>query len=36
VKLVDLEVDYLHLVPRSRMVKLYLHSPIRLHGTVVN
>jgi hypothetical protein len=25
----------LHLVPRSRMVELYLHSPIRLHGVVL-
>jgi hypothetical protein len=27
---------HLHLVPRSRMVELYLHSPIRLHGVVLN
>jgi hypothetical protein len=27
---------HLHLVPRSRMVELYLHSPIRLHGVVIN
>jgi hypothetical protein len=26
----------LRLVPRSRMVELYLHSPIRLHGVVLN
>jgi hypothetical protein len=26
----------LHLVPRSRMVELYLHSPICLHGIVLN
>jgi hypothetical protein len=26
----------LHLVPRSRMVELYLHSPIRLLGVVLN
>jgi hypothetical protein len=26
----------LHLLPRSRMVELYLHSPICLHGTVLN
>jgi hypothetical protein len=25
-----------YLVPRSRMVELYLHSPICLHGTVLN
>jgi hypothetical protein len=25
----------LHLVPRSRMVELYLHSPIYLHSTVL-
>jgi hypothetical protein len=27
---------HLHLVPKSRMVELYLHSPICLHGIVVN
>jgi hypothetical protein len=27
---------HLLLVPRSRMVELYLHSPIRLHGLVFN
>jgi hypothetical protein len=27
---------YLHLVPRSRKVELYLHSPICLHGIVLN
>jgi hypothetical protein len=27
---------HLHLVPRSRMVELYLHSPICLHGVVLN
>jgi hypothetical protein len=27
---------YLHLLPKSSMVDLYLHSPIRLHGTVLN
>jgi hypothetical protein len=27
---------YLHPVPRSRMVKLYLHLPITLHGVVFN
>jgi hypothetical protein len=26
---------HLHLVPRSRMVELYLHSPICLHGVVL-
>jgi hypothetical protein len=26
----------LDLVPRSRMVELYLHSPIRLSGVVLN
>jgi hypothetical protein len=25
---------HLHVVPRSRMVKVYLHSAIRLHGVV--
>jgi hypothetical protein len=25
-----------HLVPKSRMVELYHHSPIRLHGVVLN
>jgi hypothetical protein len=27
---------HLRLVPRSRMMDLYLHSPIRLHGAVLN
>jgi hypothetical protein len=27
---------HLHLVPRSTMVDLNLHSPICLHGTVLN
>jgi hypothetical protein len=27
---------HLHLVPRSRMVELYLHSYVRLHGIVLN
>jgi hypothetical protein len=27
---------HLHLVPSSRIVELYLHSPIRLDGTVLN
>jgi hypothetical protein len=26
----------LHLVPRPRVVELYLHSPICLHGIVLN
>jgi hypothetical protein len=26
---------HLHVMPRSRMVKLYLHSPICLHGIVL-
>jgi hypothetical protein len=26
---------HFHLVPRSRMVELYLHSPICLHGIVL-
>jgi hypothetical protein len=26
----------LHLVLRARMVELYLHSPIRLHGVLIN
>jgi hypothetical protein len=31
------EADHsLHLAPRSRMVELYLHSPICLHGIVLN
>jgi hypothetical protein len=25
-----------HLMPMSRMVELYLHSPTHLHGVVVN
>jgi hypothetical protein len=28
--------NHVYLVPRSRMVELYLHYPIRLHGTVLN
>jgi hypothetical protein len=32
---VELTTD-LHLVPRSRMEELYLHSPIRLHGMMLN
>jgi hypothetical protein len=27
---------HLHLLPWSRMVELYLHSPIRLHGVMLN
>jgi hypothetical protein len=27
---------HLHLMPRSRMVVLYLHSPIHLHGIMLN
>jgi hypothetical protein len=27
---------HLHLVPRSRMMELYLHFPIRLDGVVLN
>jgi hypothetical protein len=27
---------HLHLVPRSRLVELYLHSLICLHGVVLN
>jgi hypothetical protein len=27
---------HLHLVPMSRKVELYLHSPIRLRGVVLN
>jgi hypothetical protein len=27
---------HLHLLPKLRMVELYLHSPIRLHGLVFN
>jgi hypothetical protein len=29
-------ITHLTLVPRSRMVELYLHFPIRLHGVVLN
>jgi hypothetical protein len=33
----DVEITtYHHIVPRSRMVELYLHSPIRLHDVVLN
>jgi hypothetical protein len=28
--------SHFHLVPRSRIVELYLHSPIRLYGVVLN
>jgi hypothetical protein len=27
---------HLHLVPRLRMMELYLHSPIRLHGIMLD
>jgi hypothetical protein len=27
---------HLHLVPKSRMMELYLHSPIRLNEVVLN
>jgi hypothetical protein len=30
------ETTYLHLVLRSRMVELFFHSPIHLHGMVLN
>jgi hypothetical protein len=30
------EADHIHLVPRSRVVELYLHSPTRLHGVLLN
>jgi hypothetical protein len=29
-------ITHLHLVPRLRMVELYFHSPICLHGIVLN
>jgi hypothetical protein len=29
-------MGHLDLLPRSRMVELYTHSPIRLHGVVFN
>jgi hypothetical protein len=29
-------ITCLHLLPRSRVVDLYLHSPMRLHGVVLN
>jgi hypothetical protein len=29
-------ITHLHLVPRLRMVKLYLHSPILFHGVVLS
>jgi hypothetical protein len=28
--------DHSHLVPRSKMVELYLHYPICVHGIVLN
>jgi hypothetical protein len=30
------KADHSHLLPRSRKVELYLHSPICLHGVVLN
>jgi hypothetical protein len=35
VKRLGLEADHLHVVPRSRIVELYLHSPICLRGEVL-
>jgi hypothetical protein len=29
-------ISHLYLVPRSIMVGIYIHSPIRLHGVVLN
>jgi hypothetical protein len=29
-------ITHLYIVPRSRMVELYLHSPLCLHGVVFN
>jgi hypothetical protein len=29
-------ITHLHLMPRSRLVKLYLHFSIRIHGVVLN
>jgi hypothetical protein len=29
-------ITHPHLVPRSRMVELYLHCPIRLHDVLLN
>jgi hypothetical protein len=36
VKRLGLEADHFHLEPMSAMVELYFHSPIRLHGVVLN
>jgi hypothetical protein len=36
VKRLEHEGDHSPPVPRSRMVELYLHSPIRLNGVVLN
>jgi hypothetical protein len=36
IKRVGREADHSHLVARSIMVKLYLHSPIRLHGVLLS
>jgi hypothetical protein len=32
----DVMTSHLHPVPRSGMLELYIHSPIRLHGVVLN
>jgi hypothetical protein len=32
----ELELHHSHLVPRSRMMELYLHSLTPLHGVVIN
>jgi hypothetical protein len=32
----ECDADHSHIVPRSRKVELHLHSPIRLHGVVLN
>jgi hypothetical protein len=29
-------ITHLYLVPKPKMVELYLHSPVRLHGIVLN
>jgi hypothetical protein len=34
VKRQELEADHLHLMPRLRMLEVYLRSPIRLPGVV--
>jgi hypothetical protein len=28
--------NHFHLVPRPKLVEIYLYSPIRLHGAVLN